>query len=142
MIHLVTPHDTLAVRAAILRPYLTAEENLLPEDSESDAFHLAYRKGEETIGVASYYVRQLAPYEGIGYRLRQMGVLASYQNTGIGAEIMRKGFEVLHQRGADYLWCDARKIAFGFYEKQGMQIIGEEFHVPNVGPHKHMIIQF
>ena len=141
MIKLVPPQKTLSVRAAILRPYLSEAENLLSEDSETDSFHLAYDQGTGIIGVASFYVRTLPPYQGIGYRLRQMGVLEAYHGQGIGAQLLKKGYEVLRERGANYLWCDARKVAYGFYAKLGMEIIGEEFEVPRVGPHKHMIIQ-
>ena len=37
---------------------------------------------------------------------------------------------------SEILWCNARTTAFEFYEKMGFTIVGDEFDIPNLGPHK------
>jgi hypothetical protein len=48
--------------------------------------------------------------------------------------------------GVDVVWCDAREVAWGFYELQGFKFGGqmngedlEAYQVPNVGLHKIML---
>jgi hypothetical protein len=36
------------------------------------------------------------------------------------------------------LWCDARKVALGFYEKIGFQRIDEWYDIPPIGLHQFM----
>jgi ribosomal protein S18 acetylase RimI-like enzyme len=37
-------------------------------------------------------------------------------------------------RGA-LLWCNARVPARGFYERAGLEVLGEVFEIPRIGPH-------
>jgi len=46
--------------------------------------------------------------------------------------------EELKDRKVDLLWCDARKVALGFYEKMGFKILGDFYEIPIIGPHKLM----
>ena len=40
--------------------------------------------------------------------------------------------------GCDILWCDARKVALGFYRKMNFEEIDEWYEVRNIGLHKTM----
>jgi hypothetical protein len=44
--------------------------------------------------------------------------------------------------GYDVLWCDARKVALGFYERLGFDRIDEWYEVPLIGPHQLMYVRF
>ena len=33
------------------------------------------------------------------------------------------------------VWCNARINAVAFYKKEGFKIIGDEFEIPDIGPH-------
>ena len=55
-----------------------------------------------------------------------------------GARISEEAEKELRQKVIKLLWCDARLIATGFYEKQNFKIKGEVYQVPKIGPHKLM----
>ena len=106
------------------------------------AFHLGFWKKQQIVAVSSFFPVGLETYEGKGYRLRQMGVLPHHQGEGLGRKVLEKGLIHLQtELDTAYLWCNARRIAYPFYERLGMSYISEEFDVPNIGPHRRMIIQ-
>ena len=39
------------------------------------------------------------------------------------------------QSEANYIWANARTSAWGFYEKLGYKILGEQFEIKGIGPH-------
>ena len=41
----------------------------------------------------------------------------------------------LRARGGDLLWCNARVVALGFYERLGFVAEGPEFEIVPIGPH-------
>ena len=40
------------------------------------------------------------------------------------------------------VWCNARTPARGFYERYGFVAEGEEFELPDIGPHFRMSLAF
>lgn len=60
-------------------------------------------------------------------RLRQMAVHKNLQGKGIGASLMNFAENLARDRGFKNLVMHARKVAVGFYEKQGYKISGDEF---------------
>jgi predicted GNAT family N-acyltransferase len=60
-------------------------------------------------------------------RLRQMAVHKNLQGKGIGASLMNFAENLARDRGYKNLVMHARKVAVGFYEKQGYKITGDEF---------------
>ncbi len=57
---------------------------------------------------------------------------------GVGAKIVKQAEKELKQMGIKLLWCDARLIATGFYERLNFKIKGQVYQVPKIGPHKLM----
>ena len=45
------------------------------------------------------------------------------------------------EQGAVWLWCDAREVAFPFYERMGFKFVSEGYHVPEIGPHRMMALK-
>jgi predicted GNAT family N-acyltransferase len=60
-------------------------------------------------------------------RLRQMAVHKNLQGKGIGATLMNFAENLARDYGYKKLTMHARKVAVGFYEKQGYKIVGDEF---------------
>lgn len=60
-------------------------------------------------------------------RLRQMAVHKNLQGKGIGATLMNFAENLARDYGYKKLIMHARKVAVGFYEKQGYKIKGDEF---------------
>jgi predicted GNAT family N-acyltransferase len=60
-------------------------------------------------------------------RLRQMAVSKKLQGKGIGATLMNFAENLARDHGFKKLTMHARKVAMGFYEKQGYKVVGDEF---------------
>lgn len=138
---LVPVEKTQAVRAAVLRPGWDPADCIVEDDHNPAAIHIAFDFGDEPVGVASIYPQPLADDSGTGWRLRQMGVLPSYHRKGVGRAIVLRAIAEARAHQASYLWCDAREVAFLFYENLGFTYIGEPFDIPHIGPHRRMRLQ-
>jgi GNAT superfamily N-acetyltransferase len=120
MIKFIESTDLLPVRNIVLREgKLTNDECRFPTDEIDGAFHLGY----------------YSDIKGTGYQLRGMATLANYRGKGFGKVIVDYAIELLKQKGANYIWCNARKVAAKFYSDCGFEIISEEFEIKGIGPH-------
>ena len=72
------------------------------------------------------------------YRLRAMATSSKVRGENFGKLLIEFAIEELKNRKVDLLWCDARKVALGFYEKMGFNVIGDFYEIPIIGPHKLM----
>ena len=68
---------------------------------------------------------------------RGMATEPSKQGKGYGKMVLKGVIDYLtKETQSEILWCNARTTAFEFYEKMGFTIVGDEFDIPNLGPHK------
>lgn len=72
-------------------------------------------------------------------QIRQMGVLTEKRGLGIASSIL----QALEARSADLWhantgWLQARMEAVPFYEANNWVCFDDEYHIPNVGPHRSM----
>ena len=105
-------------------------------DDHEGAFHLGAYKGDQLICVASFFKQRQAKFsEQHQYRLRAMATLSCAQNTGAARALLNNAFQILKEKGQDLLWCDARIIATGFYEKLGFEKLGDKYSIPIIGLH-------
>ena len=123
-----------------------ASSCLFDQDKEDiESFHLGYfNDGEEktALGIASFYKEPLDNYEGNGWRLRGMAVDQSGQGKGLGTKLLTHGTNLLKEvHGSTYLWCDARRVAYNFYQAFGFIYISDEFLIPGIGPHRKMLLR-
>lgn len=57
----------------------------------------------------------------------------------MGSALMRRALERCAQEGAGLLWLNARATAIGFYERLGLEVVGDEFRTERTGlPHRRM----
>ena len=124
----------------ILRPGKPRENAIYPGDSNESTFHLGVYSDGILVTVASFYKEDKEEHNGTGYRLRSMATLPEMQGKGFGKKILEFAFNELRDKGSDYLWCNARTTASGYYEKLGFQIISDEFDIKDIGPHYIMKI--
>ena len=54
---------------------------------------------------------------------------------------MAKAIKVLEMKQVNLLWCDARQVAWGFYQNLNFNVKGDVYEVPLRGPHKLMYIK-
>jgi predicted GNAT family N-acyltransferase len=132
--------EVLPLRMKVLRPGLPVEEGMFPGDEDETTFHLGLFEGNNLISIASFYRENKEGYDGQGYRLRSMATGPEYQGKGYGKRILDAGIGVLKENDIDYLWCNARTSATGFYRTFGFDVISPEFEIPHIGPHYEMKI--
>jgi GNAT superfamily N-acetyltransferase len=136
MIKFINSTDLLPVRNIVLREgRLTNEECRFPTDDGEGAFHLGYYSGKTLATVVSLHPQNYEGIEGKGYQLRGMATLAEYRGQGLGKLIVDFAINQLKQKGAGYIWCNARKVAAKFYGDCGFEIISPEFEIKGIGPH-------
>ena len=132
----IQARDTISLRHTILRPNQTREDCHYPNDSDQASFHLGVYDEDNLISVGSFY-REAHPDvpSGVQYRLRGMATKQEDQGKGAGTMIINKALDLLQSLDADYLWCNARISAQGYYDQLGFIQAGEVFDIPPIGPH-------
>lgn len=128
--------QTHALRGAVLRSGRPHYEMAFPGDDAPQTLHLGVFDGDELRGIATFYP-ETAPFEPNlnAYRLRGMAVDAAMQGRGLGRVLLEHAFGELRARGGELLWCNARVVALEFYLALEFETLGEEFVIPEVGPH-------
>ncbi len=151
MVRPITAAETRPLRLLLLRPDQPAEALLYPGDAHADALHVgAFDLGpdgaQRLVGIASVYPEpppeahrgaipeEAYPY-GAAFRLRGMATLPERRGAGHGRTLLDACFEHVQERGARYLWCNARLVALAFYQATGFVTIGDEFEIAPIGPH-------
>ncbi len=131
--------ETLPLRKKALKPFLSIEECINPEDSEASTFHLGLSFKDNLICVASFSY-QACPllHAGAPYRLRGMVTDEKYRSQGFGAQLLAFAQDQLRKKRCDLIWCNARITAMPFYESVGFRGLGELFELPGIGVHKVM----
>jgi GNAT superfamily N-acetyltransferase len=139
MVKYITPMQTLPLRSKVLRNGLELEKCIFPTDDIEDGFHLGFFTGEEITSIATFFWEDYPEHAVGGVRLRGMATHPDHAGKGQGAAIIKFASNELSSQNASYIWCNARKIAVGFYKKLGFEVISDEFDIPGIGPHFNMI---
>jgi ribosomal protein S18 acetylase RimI-like enzyme len=142
MIKFIPVEDLLPLRNAVLREgKLTLDECRFPSDNAKGNFHLGYYVNNELACVASFHPQRYGEFTGLGYQLRGMATAEKYQAQGIGNQLVNFAIVYLRGQKANYVWCNARKTAVGFYRNLGFETISPEFDVPGIDPHYTMYVK-
>ncbi|MEO8590885.1 MAG: GNAT family N-acetyltransferase [Flavobacteriales bacterium] len=135
-VRIIPPSDTYALRLLVLRPGGTLKDVDYAHDSAPDTFHLGAYSNERIVSIGSFYAEQRVELPGVKhFRLRGMATHPEFRSQGVGAVLMRAGFDQLQRAHADRLWCNARLLAVPFYERLGLITEGPEFDIPGIGGH-------
>jgi GNAT superfamily N-acetyltransferase len=121
------------LRMRVLYSGLPTAKSFYPGDE--NAVHIgAFDENAVLVGIASLFRRPDGSLQ-----LRGMATSAEARGTGAGREIVRFAEAYARETGVPRLWCNARVAAMGFYENCGWHTEGEEFEVPDIGPHYVMV---
>lgn len=132
----IKPKDCYFIRHQVLWQHKSYNDCGIDIDDQAGAIHLGAYKGDKLICVASFFKQSQVKFsEKNQYRLRAMATLPSAQNTGAARALLNTAFQILKAKGQDLLWCDARIIATGFYEKLGFEKLGDSYSIPIIGLH-------
>ena len=142
MTKFIEPGDVLAIRNDVLRDgKLTPDECRFPTDTIEGAFHLGYYANGKLATVASFFPQNYGDYAGLGYQLRGMATTEKFRGQGLGTRLVNFAIVYLQGQKANYVWCNARKVALKFYRDCGFEVISGEFDVPGIGPHYVMYLK-
>lgn len=140
MISRVSADEVYPIRQQVLRPDQPPEAAVYPGDELESTYHMGLYEEGSLVGIVSLYPE--GP-EGYGlenaWRLRGMAVLPEYHGHGFGSMLLQACMACASAQGGEQLWCNARLKARTFYENQGLNIDGDAFEIPGIGPHYRMI---
>ena len=111
--------EALALRHDVLRKPLGmqfAQEDLLPE---KDYYHFVAMKDQSVIATAI-----LVPGDS-EMQMKQLAVHSNYSRQGVGSAIVSYCENFAREKGVRSIFCEAREVSCGFYEKQGYRIYSE-----------------
>jgi predicted GNAT family N-acyltransferase len=111
--------DALPIRHRVLWP--SKPPLFCKVDGDETATHYGAYIDGELVSVASIYI------EAKTARLRKFATLPHFQNKGIGSQVIAHIMKALNVIDINYFWCDARESAVSFYQRFGMQTLGEPF---------------
>lgn len=140
MIRFITAEQTLPLRSLVLRNGLPEAECIFAHDTLPTTFHLGYfDENNELLCILTCMRENHGKIPKDAYRLRGMATHPDHRRQGYAAELLHAAIEYLKsQLGIEYLWFNARTIAFPFYEALSFEFISDEFDIPGIGPHREM----
>ena len=141
MTRFITAEEVLPLRSLVLRAGKPESTCVFPGDEAETSFHLGFEKDRQIVCVASFHRQSHPDFQGLGYQLRGMATHPEWQGKGIGNQLVNFAIVYLRGQKANYIWCNARKKAFSFYQALGFEFISEEFDIPGIGPHKAMYLK-
>jgi GNAT superfamily N-acetyltransferase len=140
-IYTIDAAATHALRRRVLRAGDAHAEVRFPRDLDPGAFHLAAQRGDAVVGVASVAFAPTHWRPGRrAAQLRGMAVEPTEQGAGVGRALLDAVVERLQARGVEVLWANARDSALGFYEREGMTVVGEGFVTADTGLPHHTVV--
>ena len=134
----ITPAETRPLRHKVLWPHIPNEVDCVIDiDKRQDAIHLGAIDQGRIVGICSLFKMDSSRLEHQNqYRLRAMATHPDWRGRQAGKAIVEKAIEITSAKGMDVLWCDARKVALGFYQRMGFTLIDDWYDVRNIGPHQ------
>lgn len=140
LIRFIRSEELLSLRQQVLKPKLTRLQCRMPGDDDDTSFHVGLFFKNRLVSIATFMAEAHPELKGYHhpFRLRGMATDQEFQGQGFGAQVLNFGETTVRDRGGDFIWFNAREVAFPFYEKLGFEFSGPMFDIPDVGPHKVM----
>jgi len=132
---------TYPLRQQVLRPHEPVEALALPGDDDPDTGTFAALTVDgAVVGTATVRPERCpwAPDRTDAWRLRGMATADRLRGHGIGALVLTAALAHVGMHDGGLVWCNARTGARRFYERAGFVVKGEEFNLPDIGPHVRM----
>ena len=134
------------LRTQVLRPGWAPASAVMDADDDATTAHFASERDGAVVAVGTIYpeappaehrgaIPGAAYADGASFRLRGMASAPDARGAGHGAAVLRACFAHVRDAGSTFLWCNARVGALAFYERMGLEAVGEEFDMPEIGGH-------
>ncbi|MEH6308909.1 GNAT family N-acetyltransferase [Olivibacter sp. CPCC 100613] len=138
----IPKEEVLPLRSLVLRDGKPNEFCVFPEDSRPETIHMGVidDRDDQPKCVLTAFPQAFQDKDGYGFQLRGMATHPGYQRKGLGKQLVTQLINYLKQEEVTYVWCNARQVAFSFYQSIGFEFVSEAFDVPEIGPHKTMCL--
>jgi len=138
----ITATATIPLRHRVLRAGLPISTCQFAGDDALETFHFGGFANDELVCIASV-MRQAETRFGLfegqfAFQLRGMASDEAVRGQGFGTAVLDACLRETWSRGAAVLWCNARREATGFYQKQGFTLHPPQFEIPTAGVHQVM----
>ncbi len=138
----IKPVDTLPLRQEILRPKSPLSECVYEGDDETTTVHFGAIDDGVVVGIISMYQRSCPEISNAeGFQLRAMATVLAIRGQGAGSKLLKEAEDYAKNKGAKYLWANARSVAIDFYKKSGYSISPLKFEIEGIGSH-YLISKF
>ncbi|MBZ9651293.1 GNAT family N-acetyltransferase [Psychroflexus montanilacus] len=132
----ITSAETIDLRHLALRQGRPKSSSHMEGDDLKSTKHIGAFINSECVGILSLFEAKIDDHlDEYQYQLRGMAVHPKFQGQEIGKKLIEFAEHELRKMQVNLLWCNARSSAANFYDKLNFEIISEEFHIPDVGPH-------
>ena len=125
----IKTHETIPLRAAVLRADTPNKNASYPEDTKPGTIHLGIFDEDKTLVATSTWV--MNPWQedpnAIAVQLRGMAVAVNKQSCGLGKILIDAGVAHAKSHSAIYIWAKARDAAMNFYLRNEFAVVGESF---------------
>ncbi len=137
-LRIVDPDAIIDLRHRILRAGMPRDAAIFEGDTEVGTIHVAaIDDWGVVIGCVTILHRPWNNHP--AWQLRGMAVDDQLQRRGIGRLLLIEIERLVRcDSHSTLLWCNARKHAVGFYERNGWRLASPEFEIPTAGPHHRM----
>ncbi len=135
----ISARETYPLRAAVLRPGQPPASLLFHGDDAPETAHIGALDGDRIVSIGSLYHEPPPGADDPGaWRLRGMATAEGARRQGYGAAVLRACIEHVVRQDGTGLWFNARSAAVPFYRAMDFTTRGEEFELPDIGPHYFM----
>lgn len=132
----ISASETIDLRHLVLRQGRPRKSSHMEGDDLKSTKHIGAFLDSKCIGILSLFLAKTDQLPDVSqYQLRGMAVNPNYRKKNIGKKLVNFSEKELKEMNVEILWCNAREIAVNFYKKLDFEIISNQFHIPNVGPH-------
>ncbi|MGH1332667.1 MULTISPECIES: GNAT family N-acetyltransferase [unclassified Exiguobacterium] len=138
-VQIITAEEVIPLRHDVLRPHQPREACIYPDDALASTFHLGGIKAQQIVAIGSFSEQSHAQAPGATYQLRGMASSEEVRGEGYGRALIEEARRLLKERQVTAWWCNARVTALPFYERLGLERVGEPFLIEGIGLHYVMI---
>lgn len=128
--------EVIDIRHVVLRKNQPRSSCYYAEDSYKYTIHYVAKEKDKIVGCASVYKEKHPDFSlKESWRIRGMAVLELFQGQAVGTHLLETCINHAIKMKGDVIWCNARIDAVNFYKQSGFKMIGDEFEIPDIGPH-------
>mgnify|MGYP005812199857 CR=1 FL=1 len=142
-VEVVSVAEIRPFRFEYLRKGTPSENVVFPEDDLPSTRHLAVRHdGGRFVAISSWSDVESPDRPGSpALQLRGMAVSPDTRRRGLGEALIEAGVALAAERGAGWVWANARDTALDFYRSVGFEVVGDGFLTADTRLPHHRILR-